>query len=227
LRHTPAPGRNLQHSHYGDEEGPQQLTVEDVLLAGNTGGNCGGAVSAEGFVSQGHNLSSDGSCPALTGPGDLKKTAAKVGPLQDNGGPTLTHALLDGSPAIDAGGAANCPPTDQRGISRPQGPTCDIGAYEWQPTTPYLHVAPAGLTFVAVAGALPPSSQPFTITNTGVGALAWIATEATPWLSVSPGNGAAPANPNVSVNQAGRPASTREPSQWPRPTRAAARRPSS
>lgn len=197
-------GGGVYHAgHYGDEEGPQQLTVEDVLLAGNTGGNCGGAVSAEGFVSQGHNLSGDGSCPALTGPGDLKKIAAQVGPLVDNGGPTRTHALLDGSPAIDAGSAANCPATDQRGISRPQGPACDIGAFEWQPTTPYLHIAPAGLTFVAVAGALPPPGQPFTITNTGLGTLSWTATETTPWLAVSPGSGAAPASPQVTVNQAG------------------------
>ena len=65
--------------------------------------------------------------------------------------------------------------------------------------------SPAGLTFVAVAGAQPPPGQPFTITNTGVGALAWTATEATPWLSVSPGSGAAPASPNVSINQAGLP----------------------
>jgi len=197
-------GGGLYHTgHYGDEEGPQQLTVEDVLLSGNTGGNCGGAVSAEGFVSRGHNLSSDGACPALTQASDLKKIAAKVGPLQDNGGPTLTHALLDGSPAIDAGGAANCPATDQRGIGRPQGAACDIGAYERPATTPYLAIAPTGLTFVAVAGAQPPPSQPFTITNTGVGALAWTATENTAWLSVSPSSGAAPANPNASVNQAG------------------------
>ena len=49
--------------------------------------------------------------------------------LIDNGGPTATHALMSGSPAIDAG-AAPCPATDQRGVSRPQGPACDIGAFE-------------------------------------------------------------------------------------------------
>jgi hypothetical protein len=137
-------GGGLYHAgHIGGEDGPQELTLENVLLSGNTGGNCGGAVSADGFISYGHNLSSDASCPALTGPGDLKKIAAKIGPLQNNGGSTQTHALLDGSPAIDAGGAANCPATDQRGISRPQGAACDIGAYERQATTPYLHVAPA------------------------------------------------------------------------------------
>jgi hypothetical protein len=48
--------------------------------------------------------------------------------LSDNGGPTQTHALLAGSPAIDAG--ASCPTSDQRGAPRPQGGACDIGAYE-------------------------------------------------------------------------------------------------
>jgi CSLREA domain-containing protein len=54
----------------------------------------------------------------------------KLGPLADNGGPTLTHALLLGSPAIDAASSADCPAKDQRGVSRPQGPACDIGSYE-------------------------------------------------------------------------------------------------
>ena len=54
----------------------------------------------------------------------------KIGPLADNGGLTRTHALLAGSPAIDAASSANCPPVDQRGVSRPQGAGCDIGSYE-------------------------------------------------------------------------------------------------
>jgi hypothetical protein len=58
---------------------------------------------------------------------------ALIGPLADNGGPTLTHALLDGSPAIDAADDAACPATDQRGVPRPQGAACDIGAYEYVP----------------------------------------------------------------------------------------------
>src|SRR5262250_3510356 len=57
-----------------------------------------------------------------------------LGPLQDNCGPTMTLALLPGSPAIDAG-SMSCPPpsVDQRGIPRPQptGGRCDIGAYEF------------------------------------------------------------------------------------------------
>ena len=50
--------------------------------------------------------------------------------LFDNGGPTETHALLEGSPAIDAGDLTYCPGTDQRGVSRPKGAGCDIGAFE-------------------------------------------------------------------------------------------------
>ena len=54
----------------------------------------------------------------------------KLGPLANNGGPNRTHALLLGSPAIDAASAADCPTSDQRGVLRPQGAACDIGSYE-------------------------------------------------------------------------------------------------
>ena len=54
----------------------------------------------------------------------------RLGALADNGGPTPTHALLADSPAIDAGDDAICPAADQRAFARPQGASCDIGAYE-------------------------------------------------------------------------------------------------
>jgi hypothetical protein len=54
----------------------------------------------------------------------------RLGPLANNGGPTRTHALLLGSPAIDAASTPDCPPTDQRGVLRPQGAACDIGSFE-------------------------------------------------------------------------------------------------
>jgi hypothetical protein len=57
----------------------------------------------------------------------------KLGPLADNGGSTLTMALLRGSPAIDSGNTAAAPQTDQRGFSRPFGAATDIGAYEIVP----------------------------------------------------------------------------------------------
>jgi hypothetical protein len=54
-----------------------------------------------------------------------------LAPLADNGGATLTHALVAGSPAIDAAPAdADCPAADQRGVARPQGASCDIGSFE-------------------------------------------------------------------------------------------------
>jgi hypothetical protein len=54
-----------------------------------------------------------------------------LAPLADNGGPTLTHALVPGSPAIDAAPVdSDCPATDQRATARPQGAMCDIGAFE-------------------------------------------------------------------------------------------------
>jgi hypothetical protein len=105
------------------------VELKNTIVANNTGGNCSGLSP----VSLGHNLDSDGTCD-LSSLGDLPNTDPLLGPLQDNGGFTQTHALLAGSPAIDAG-SPDCPPpaTDQRGIVRPQGDTCDMGAFELSP----------------------------------------------------------------------------------------------
>ncbi len=82
------------------------------------------------FTSLGNNLFGDGSCGTSAGPGDIIDSGALIGPLAANGGPTPTHALLAGSPAINAASAAASPATDQRGIARPQGAGPDIGSYE-------------------------------------------------------------------------------------------------
>ena len=79
-------------------------------------------------VSGGHNLENGDSC-GFAAAGDLRADP-KLGPLADNGGPTDTHALLAGSPAIDAGVADDCPVRDQRGFGRPARAACDIGAFE-------------------------------------------------------------------------------------------------
>ena len=87
------------------------------------------------ITSNGNNLDSQNSCH-LTAAGDITNTNPLLGPLHDNGGRTLTHALLPGSPAIDAGDDLACAAApvngiDQRGVPRPQGAACDIGAYEY------------------------------------------------------------------------------------------------
>jgi hypothetical protein len=105
--------------------GSDPFTVKNTIVANNTNYDCSGTIT-----SLGHNLDGADTCAFAAG-GDLTNIDPLVGPLADNGGPTLTHALLPGSPAINAGTNAGCPPTDQRGVSRPRFGTCDIGAFEF------------------------------------------------------------------------------------------------
>jgi len=118
---------------------PVTVSIGDtVLKAGKMGGNIyndGGTV-----ISRGYNLSSDNGGGYLNGPGDQINTDPLLGPLQDNGGPTLTHALLPGSPAFDAGDPNFTPPPfyDQRGPSFPRvvNGRIDIGSFEVQGPVP-------------------------------------------------------------------------------------------
>jgi CSLREA domain-containing protein len=120
----------------GNDTSTIGYTIRDTIVAGNTGpevadgvngmnGDCGAPAPS----SLGHNIDGDGTC-MLTGTGDQPATDPGLGPLQDNGGPTATHAIAPGSPPHDAGDAGACPPADQRGVPRPQDAGCDIGAYE-------------------------------------------------------------------------------------------------
>jgi predicted outer membrane repeat protein len=109
------------------------FTVKNTIIAGNGGEgipDCLGAIT-----SAGHNLIGFAAgCDITAAAGDLIGINAPVnallGNLTDNGGSALTHALLAGSPAIDAGDPATCTLIDQRGTSRPQGGICDIGSFE-------------------------------------------------------------------------------------------------
>lgn len=103
------------------------LQIKNSIVANNSPRDCHGGETAIG-----ENLDSDGTCTGFTLTDD-----PLLGPLANNGGPTETHALLPGSPAIDA--ATDCddlssPPilvtSDQRGEGRPEGAQCDLGAYE-------------------------------------------------------------------------------------------------
>ena len=106
------------------------LTLTNTIITGNQWYACEKFASGTvgNVVSGGNNLVQDDSCNPSGS--DLVNGAALIGSLADNGGPTLTHSLLAGSPAIDAANDAACPATDQRSIARPQGAHCDIGAYE-------------------------------------------------------------------------------------------------
>jgi hypothetical protein len=108
------------------------LTTRNSLIS-STGVDCSGTITSLGY-----NITSD-SC-GLSGTADLVNANLLLGPLQDNGGGTLTHALLLGSPAINSGNNASCPAVDQRGVSRPVGPTCDRGAYEFDGVTRSLYL---------------------------------------------------------------------------------------
>ena len=117
------------------------FNFQNTILAGNstiwTASDCAGTIN-----STGNNLmGSLGNC-TVNG-GGVTVADPKLGPLQNNGGPTQTHALVAGSPAIDAGNPSGCRdnagtllPTDQRGFLRPADGNndgtarCDIGAYE-------------------------------------------------------------------------------------------------
>jgi hypothetical protein len=81
-----------------------------------------------------NNISSDTTCGFADG-GSKQNTDPVLGLLQNNAGPTDTESAQTGSPALDAATNSGCPSTDQRGVSRPQRGTCDIGAYEWAPPT--------------------------------------------------------------------------------------------
>ena len=106
------------------------IMLKNTLVAQGAPTNCEASIS-----SQGHNLESANSC-GLNAAGDKISVNPQLGSLQNNGGTTWTHALLTGSPAIDAGTNSGCPATDQRGVSRPidgnhdGSALCDIGAVE-------------------------------------------------------------------------------------------------
>jgi hypothetical protein len=110
------------------------MTVRSSIVAGN-GRDCVGV-----FASGGHNLIGrpGRSCAGFRHGFARDRVGSasdpispRLSPLADNGGPTLTHALRAGSPAIDHAAPGPCDTRrDQRGVARPQGDRCDIGAVE-------------------------------------------------------------------------------------------------
>jgi CSLREA domain-containing protein len=117
-----------------------QVVLTNTIVAGNYGGgddtDCGLVPLGPGdpFVSGGHNIDGDGTCN-LDQPSDMPNTDPQLLPLNNWGGPIPTMPPADGSPAVDTGDTQTCKAKpvskhDERGVARPQGPACDIGAVE-------------------------------------------------------------------------------------------------
>jgi len=122
-------------SMYGGISNNGALTIESSIVANNENTQCK-VPNTTKWVSNGYNLASDSSCD-LDNPKDRLPTEYILyGPLGNYGGFSRTHYLAEGSPALEEGTISNCPPVDQRGISRPQdynntgNAGCDIGAFE-------------------------------------------------------------------------------------------------
>jgi hypothetical protein len=109
------------------------VILANTILADNDNSNCY-VTGAGAITTTGSNIDSGTSC-GFGGGGNMFNTDPLLGLLADNGGYTETMALLPGSPAIDTGNGTVCSWThvddvDQRGVARPIGAGCDIGAYE-------------------------------------------------------------------------------------------------
>ena len=112
---------------------PVAVTIGNTIFNVSPGGHS--ILNDIGTVtSYGYNVSTDDGGGYLNGPCDQINTDPLLGPLQDNGGPTFTHALLPGSPAIDTGDPNFAPPPryDQRGRGFPRvvHGRIDIGSFE-------------------------------------------------------------------------------------------------
>jgi hypothetical protein len=147
-------------------EGAAGASAAATIVSNNSGGDC--TFSSGSLGDLGYNIDGDGTC-ALTATTSQSDVDPDLGSLTNNGGPTQTMKPKRGSPAINRipvgtnDGVSLCPGingTDQRGVPRPQGSKCDIGAVDVQTVAP---------TVTAVSPHTGPSSggTPITITGTG------------------------------------------------------------
>ncbi len=125
------------------------VDIGNSIIANNTattqGPDCAGTITALNYTL----IEDTGFCTLPAGTGNITGTDPALGPLQDNGGPTFTHALLTGSPAIDSADNQSAPATDQRGRARPQdgdgngSAIADMGAYELEASQSAVTAVPA------------------------------------------------------------------------------------
>lgn len=142
---------------------PGEVFLAGTILSGNNGRDCafsGGSTATDG----GYNLDDDGTCGFSAADHSESDTNPDLGVLQNNGGPTETQAPTLASPVLNQippGTAGLCPGTDQRGVPRPQGGGCDIGAVELEVATIDAITSPDAATATA--------RSPFSFTVTTVG----------------------------------------------------------
>jgi CSLREA domain-containing protein len=137
------------------------VNLRDTIVAGNTdasaaltANDCNQGAGGGTITSLGNNLIGDtAGCFFVALASDITNQPAGLGALATNGGLTQTHALMEGSRAIDTG-SGMCPAADQRGVARPQRSACDIGAFELEPVPPAVPASP-----LAPAPATPPKAK--------------------------------------------------------------------
>lgn len=135
--------------------------IANTIIANNTGNNCPTPMSPAGSItSQGYNISSDATCTFFNESTDLNSSDPVLGTFSYGSYAIPTVSLDAGSPAIDAT-SLTCPSTDARGVTRPQGSACDIGAYEANIGT--LESSPTSLLFTTTG-----STEVVTLSFTGV-----------------------------------------------------------
>jgi CSLREA domain-containing protein len=167
--------------------------VRNTIIANNSGSGSDNCVLRSALTDRGNNLEYPGTTCGFTLASDRRANPA-LGPLGDYGGPTKTHDLRPGSPAIDAGDSATCAASpisgvDQRGL--PRSGACDIGAYEFDAATAasldrralVMGAVSNGAAFLSQT---PPQTVRITPGRPGV---TWTATADKPWLTVSPSSG--------------------------------------
>lgn len=179
------------------------------------------------MTSLGYNISSDNASGYLTAPGDQINTDPLLGPLQDNGGPTFTRALLSGSPAIDTGDPSfTTPPIyDQRGpdFFRVRNGHIDKGSFEVQSGSTPTPTPTTTPTATATASGTPtatPTTTPSPTPTPTVTATATSTPSATPRISPTPRSRPSPRlrpTPPPHITPVPPPPSPR-PTAWPRPT---------
>ena len=144
-----------------DVAGGSTATLKNTIVAQNTATGAGQPANCRltgTLTSQGSNLEDANTCGFAVA-GDLPNTPPGIGPLQGNGGPVDTRALVTGSQAVDRG--SGCPATDARGVTRPQQGGCDIGAYEFAPPNVTTGTAEqVGVTTASIVGTLQPNLRP-------------------------------------------------------------------